>query len=228
MRRAALAFAAAVLLVLLPASPGIAKSYSFSSVRVDYTVQPDGSFLVRERRTYDFDGSFHRAFLTIPRGRYDISGVRVAERGLPYRFDASGRELSGTYIFTRGSEYEIRWFYDAVDERRTFTIEYRVSGAVVAYEDVAELYWKFIGPAWDVPSNDVRAVVHLPAGAGPGEVRAWGHGPLEGRVEIADPQTIVWAVGHAEPHTFVEGRVTFPPRLVPGARRGVARLPRRT
>src|SRR5690606_41433623 len=50
--------------------------------------------------------------------------------------------------------------------------------------DAAELYWQFIGDDWDIPADHVRVELTLPAGAG--DVRAWGHGPLHGQVDIED------------------------------------------
>ncbi len=204
-----------------------AKSFTFPTVAVDVRVYPDGSFDVTEDRTFLFDGSFHRAFIEIPRGDYRIANAVVSERGVAYR-RVSGGEVSGTYTFTSGGDAgtTIRWYYDAVNERRTFRVTYRVLGAIVAYDDVAELYWKFIGDGWDAGANEVVATVHLPPGAAAGDVRAWGHGPLNGRVDIVDPTTIRWIVTGLPPRTFVEGRVAFPPRLVPGApKHGGTRLP---
>lgn len=58
------------------------------------------------------------------------------------------------------------------------------------------------------------AVVHLPDGASKDEIKAWGHGPLQGNVSIADAETVIFEIDDLSPQTFVEGRVVFPPRLV--------------
>jgi Predicted membrane protein (DUF2207) N-terminal domain/Predicted membrane protein (DUF2207) C-terminal domain len=47
------------------------------------------------------------------------------------------------------------------------------------------------------------------------DVRAWGHGPLQGEVRIVDPQTIALSVTDVPPGTFVEGSILFPPESVP-------------
>ncbi|HVL89036.1 MAG TPA: DUF2207 domain-containing protein, partial [Actinomycetota bacterium] len=224
--RLLLALALVSLPLILVASPAQAKSFSFPRVQVDIDVQPDGSFRVREERTFDFDGSFSRGFLAIPAGRYEITDVGVAEDGTVYEAGPRYPEIPGRFSFESSPRYRIDWFYLAADERRTFVITYTVRGAVVAHNDVAEFYWQFIGDEWDQGVDEVVATVRLPAGATREQVRVWGHGPLEGDVRIQDPQTLVWEVSNLRPATFVEGRIAFPPSLVPGApKSNEARLP---
>lgn len=212
--RGTVALVAALLVV--PAAPARAKSYELSRMRIGAELRADGSFLIREDLTFDFDGSFRRVARTIPLGAWSISEAAVSERGRAYEaVRYAGDEAPGTYVFTDDGEYEIRWFYVAADQERTFTVSYLVRDAVFAYDDVAELYWKFVGDQWEVPARDVSAVLTLPAGATREEIRAWGHGPLEGEVTILDGRTITWEVDRLPPRTFVEGRVAFPTALVP-------------
>src|SRR5262249_31320638 len=49
----------------------------------------------------------------------------------------------------------------------------------------------------------------------PQDVRAWGHGPLQGNVSIPDPQTVVLDVRDLAPNRFVVGSVLFPIDVVP-------------
>src|SRR3990172_5698296 len=112
--------------------------------------------------------------------------------------------------------FQAQWSYDANDEERTWVFRYRVACAVDVYSDTAHLYWQFIGTGWDKPTDHATITVHLPgrhegAAAVPrrteclpdepspdvegtplagGDVRAFGHGPLNGEGTIVDPQTI--------------------------------------
>ncbi|MGZ4105446.1 MAG: DUF2207 domain-containing protein, partial [Actinomycetota bacterium] len=210
----------AAALVLGPATAASAKSYHFSNVDIAIAVRADGSFTVRETRTFAFSGTYHFAFIDIPQGSYRIDGVGVSENGGAYRqVESEGAQTPGTFVFSDSGEYEIRWFYAQTDGSRTFTISYVVHDAIVRYDDVAELYWKFVGDQWDVGTDEARATVTLPAGATRDQVKAWGHGPLEGEVHIVDPTTIVWSTPTLPARTFMEGRLEFPPSLVPGAPR---------
>jgi hypothetical protein len=50
-----------------------------------------------------------------------------------------------------------------------------------------------------------------------GEVRAFGHGPLNGEVTFVDPQTIRYEVRDVPPLSYVEGSILFPADAVPTA-----------
>ncbi len=63
----------------------------------------------------------------------------------------------------------------------------------------------------------------MPPGAG--DVQAWGHGPLNGTVDIDDPR-VTWDATDVVQGTFVEGRVAVPAARLPQLPAGVgARLP---
>ncbi|MGH2374643.1 MAG: DUF2207 domain-containing protein, partial [bacterium] len=107
----------------------------------------------------------------------------------------------------------LRWAFQAADQQKTFVIGYVLKDVVTRYSDVAELYWKFIGTGWDVQSDEVLVTVLLP-GALRQDIKAWGHGPLHGRVEIEDGRVVLRVRG-LPARTMVEGRILFPARLVP-------------
>jgi uncharacterized membrane protein len=222
------------LLVALPPGQAAAKSYYIDRVTIDATVQPDGSMRMHERREFVFNGSFSFVIqdivLTGPEGSrapVAISEIVVSEGTQAYRQAASG---AGTYsVVAKGERVEVTWRFAATDQRRTFDLTYVLSNPVMAHADVAELRWNFIGPEWEVNQNNVRVNLNLPPGAGAGEVRGWGHGPLAGQVDVT-PTKVTWTIGQLRPsqgnENYLEGRVVFPLELVPGATRktGQARL----
>lgn len=208
---------------LLAPGQAAAKSYRLPSIRMDVDVQADGSFSVAEHRTYDFDGDFSFAFIRFDPGPYRFSNAVVSERGEQYQRVEVDQRVPGTYTF---DGREVRWNYRARNERRMFQISYEVSGHILAYDDVAEFDWKFLGDTRDAPVDDFVAFVHLPPGALLEQVRAWGHGPLEGEVSIQTARDIMWHAPGVRADQTVIGRVAFPASLVPQAprARGV-RLP---
>jgi uncharacterized membrane protein len=208
-----------------------AKSYDFPEVRIDATVQPDGSIDLVEKRTFDFDGQFSFAFFTISEPPQMIQGftVREGDRQIPFADESS-------------YEFKARWNFAAEDEQRTFTISYRVLCAVDVWADTAHLDWQFIGTGWEVPTDHAFIRVHLPEAAAnpkrierpispctpapsaapaetrplaPGETLAWGHGPLGGDVRVPDPQTVTFEISDLPEFTFVEGSIVFPETAVP-------------
>ena len=183
----------------------MAKSYKVSQLYVEATVNPDGSMDVLERRTFSFDGSFSWVIQDLSLSGSDgITDIRVSEDGEDYLYAELGQN---TYSYVqRGDKIEVTWRFDAQDTDKTFDISYKVSGAVVAHADIAELYWKFVGSEWEVAHEDVSVVLTLPAGASAGDLRAWGHGPLAGQVDIVSPEKVTWTVPRVPAGEFLEGR----------------------
>ena len=59
-----------------------------------------------------------------------------------------------------GDALRIQLFSPHADgEEATFRLSYRLTGAVMAWADTAELYWQFVGPGWEEPSGDVSLTV---------------------------------------------------------------------
>jgi uncharacterized membrane protein len=212
---------AAALLVLI-AFPAAAKSFHFSRVEITAEVRPDGSMRIVERRAFEFDGSFRWASYRLPlTGAGDIQDIRVADERGTYRQSAS--EDPGTYQVARSTgEVDIKWFYRARDERRTFTFSYLLTDVATVYTDVAEVFWKFIGTGWDVRSDEVLITVRLPGGIPRKEIRAWGHGPLQGVIAIEDGVARL-TLRNLPAFAMVEGRILFPRSAVPEARRRLDR-----
>jgi len=192
------------------------KDYFFSEVRIAVGIERDGSFLVDEFRTFDFEGTFSAAWYTLPlaidRGdyRYSISledfQIRD-ENGQPLRMEAS----------TSGGVYKAEWYFRAADERRTFHIHYRVRKGIISYPDVSELYWQMIGAGWDRPTRNVAVTVTLPEDTSRREdILVYGHGPLSGWSEIVDARTARFSATNLAAGQSFEIRMVWPAGMVSG------------
>lgn len=227
---------AGVLGAVLAVGGGVArageKSFSFPEVTIDAQVLPDGTLALEERRTFDFNGSFSFAFFTID------STHAPPENIVDFTVRENGDVIDHIPTVEFGS-FKAQWNFSAQDEERTFVISYRVLCAVDVYSDAGHLLWQFVGTGWTEPTNLVRVTLRLPEKAvgsppraetcpgpvpdvgyeleslGPREVRAWGHGPLNGEVEFVDPQTVEFRVEVLPAGQFVEGSILFPPSVVP-------------
>ncbi len=124
------------------AAPAAAKSFNLTNADIEVVVEPDGSVLVVENITYDFDGSFTGAWRDIPlRAGEDVVDVGVAEEGVAYQPGAptqlgSPGDLGSFGVEQRAGIVRVVWHYAAFNEARTFTISYRLVGLAVAYDDV--------------------------------------------------------------------------------------------
>ncbi len=107
------------------------------------------------------------------------------------------------------------WHYRAADERRTFTVSYRVIDGAVAYDDVIDVGWAVWGDQWDFDLERLGATLANPAldPADP-DYRVWGHPrSVEGETIRGDGVATLEAADVPD-HTLVEMRVTIP--RVPG------------
>ena len=220
------------------------KDYHFPEVTIDATVLANGDLVLEETRTFDFrNGPFTYAYFNVvdPTDIEQPDG-RVRDFSIHERL-ANGSEVpvkpDYAYHSIATDNFQAQWSYQANDEERTWVFRYRVACAVDVYEDTAHLYWQFIGTGWDKPTDHAVITVHLPERAegspaprteclpdeaaaevagtplAAGDVRAFGHGPLNGEVTIVDPQTIRYEVREVPPLSYVEGSILLPREAVP-------------
>ncbi len=211
-----------------------AKSYSCPKVDITANVAADGSLGVVEQRTFDFDGDFTAVWWTFDglpeNSMLKVNGVSIT------KLDADGAPV-GEPVPLKETSFNLEWreaggpgtdaysvdspknsvyvFFNVSDERMAVTLDYTIKGGIVAYSDVADVYWKYIGDQWAVPSENVTMTLSLPVPQGetvvPGEnVRAWGHGPLDGSVQINADGSIVYTTPKVNAGQFAEARAVFP------------------
>jgi uncharacterized membrane protein len=194
-----------------------AKSYQITGVTIDAQLQTDGSMDVIESRTFKFSGSFSFVFRTMTtQGRITFEDFKVSENGRFFELTDSGRP--GTYRVTRPSgQIEVRWFFDAENESRTFDFHYRVLNAVSRYEDVAVLYYQFISGEWNRVSQNVRLHVKPPGDLLQSQLNEWLHGPLWAESWIETDGSILAWCEHLPSHTYLEIRALYPSEKFPSA-----------
>ena len=152
-------------------------------------------------------------------------------------------ESGDAHVYTvedTGEGLKLKVFVPREDgDEVTLWVSYMIEGAVMAWPDTAELYWQFIGSEWEEDAEDVRLDVTF-AGAAQGtpaitgtadaaNLRAWGHGSLDGEVslDVADPTDphVTLTAPTVRAGQFAEVRAVFPADWVPGlAPSGESRL----
>lgn len=142
-------------------------------------------------------------------------------------------------VESQGDSLRLKVFLPREDgDETTVWVSYMIEGAIMAWPDTAELYWQFIGSEWEEDAENVHldvtfagAAQGTPAatGASGANLRAWGHGPLDGEVSLntaepGDPHVTLEAPV-VRAGQFAEVRATFPIDWVPGlAPSGESRL----
>ena len=231
---AAVLFAVLIGFMLANPAPALAKTYTCPQVSISAQAQTDGTLHITEQRTFDFNGTFSAvwwSFTDLPwDAEVEIASLRMAEVNaqgevvgdwvsLPevsfqYAWREAGGPASAAWSFDELQD-TVYAFFDITDERVVFELDYAVVNGVSAYEDVAEIYWKYVPEGWSVASENVTLDVALPVPSGvevvPGDnVRAWGHGPLDGVVTIGEDGVVDYTVALVRAGQFAEARITFP------------------
>lgn len=214
--------------MLVLAVPASAKSFSINGAEVFVEVDADGSLTVTENITYDFSGSFSGAYRDIPlKSGETFEFISVSDESITY--DPGGCAFLGCSsppglygLDVTPGLARVVWHHSSVDTTRTFQLVYRLHGVITAYDDVADLNLQVWGDQWSVPADRVGAVVEVPTGAPPGEVRVFGHPfGVDGITSLgADEISPSLEASNVPPYQFVEMRVVFPSDLL-GSRDGV-------
>jgi hypothetical protein len=190
------------------------RSERIGQVRIDAELAPDGSMRVVEDREFVYSGSFEGAFYQLHAlrdGQQVTLNQITDEQGNPYRpgsCSPDGSRTPGEYELDTDDGFSVTWCWDPppTDTARTIRLDYTVTNAGVRHEDSSELYWQFVGTAWDVPSASVVADVRLPTD----EAQFWAHGPLTGSVDEVEPGLVRMQVDDLPSNTFVELRALMP------------------
>ena len=181
------------------------RSFDLEEIEVRALLRRDGVMLVREQVTYDFDGTFNVGTRDFDIGPWQITNIRAFE---------GDRQLDT--VTSRQDLFE--WDISPASGRHTYELRYQVRNATIAWPDVVELNWQWVGNDVPLPTGRHTVELGLP-GDGEG-VRAWAHGPLSGTIEV-DGSRIRTEVEDLPANTFLETRVVAPrsrfgPDLPPG------------
>lgn len=206
------------LLVVITINTVSAKSYSIDAIKIHADIQSDGSLLIEDHRTYSFRGEFHWADYEIPLKKLGrVTDFSLTENEIPFREQQGS--TPGTFQMRQSDDkFYVKWFYNARGERRTFTLQYRIADAVTVHNDIAELYFNFVGSYAEKSIGEVDVWVNLAQPADTAFVRAWAHGPLHGQLEFKRGKIHLWV--HPLPRKHHWGaRIIFPPDWVPTAQK---------
>ena len=204
--------------LFLKTNSSTAKSYSINVIKISAEIQPDGSLLIEEHRTYTYRGIFHWAEYKVPLEKLgQITNFSITENQTTYQQQQGARP--GTYeLYQNSEEFYVKWYYNAKNERRTFTLRYRITDAVTVYRDVAELNFKFVGAYANKSIGSVDVWVKLPQVADTAFVRAWAHGPLHGQLAFEQEQIHLWVQPLPRKRHWI-ARIIFPTDWVPAAQK---------
>ena len=107
-----------------------------------------------------------------------------------------------------------RMYYRTDDKKTAFLLSYTIDDAVVIHNDVAELYWTFIGQDYIDEINNLNIRVYLPNEDNSEYFRIWAHGDLTGEINKYDNYYIEATANRIFPNSPVDIRTTFDKSLI--------------
>ena len=118
-------------------------------------------------------------------------------------------------VVTKYNNYdEYKMYYRSNNESVAFLLDYKLDKAIVLHNDIAELYWQFIGNDFTDQINDLKIRIHLPNNDESDSFRVWAHGDLTGEIEKEDSKTVYAYVKYLYPNSPVDIRMTFDKNLI--------------
>ncbi|MEA2586582.1 MAG: hypothetical protein QOF33_4667 [Thermomicrobiales bacterium] len=204
------------------------KSVVWDRFDVTLTLRNDGSYHVTERQEINFQGGpFRGGFADIPLGRIDaIRGLVVREETASgirdYEFVpwSDFEEAPGTYTATTtSSQITVRYgFEPTTNQKRTFLLEYDVSGALRVYLDNdppnQQIWWTAISSEVTevAPVRTASMTIVLPAPIGDlSQVMLSGPGDDTAQSHTTDGKTWTWQATDLTNGEDFEVRLQFPP-----------------
>ncbi len=160
------------------------------------------------------------AFSADMRAAYEQTGG-IAARVAAHNSKADdGSGSGGAYLPEQPSfavdprDRVIYLFFPATSGRILFDIDYEVTNAVRAFDDVAELYWDYVAEDADARVSGVTVSVQLPMPEGmeavpEQNVFAWGHGAA-GTVDVRADGTVAFRVPEVLPGQYAQAHILFP------------------
>lgn len=150
-----------------------AKEYEIPELKIEVQINEDGSLTITEHRTYVFDGSFSWANYRLPKMGYSgIRNIQVSEDG--QSFTNLNTEEPRSFLVEESDEaFNIKWFFRAEDETRTFTLTYTLDDAIVIGPDWSEFFWTYAASGREKSTDQIDILVQLPTNVSGADLHSW-------------------------------------------------------
>ncbi|MDD3840220.1 MAG: DUF2207 domain-containing protein [Clostridia bacterium] len=189
---------------------------------VNAHVVETGDLKIVEDITFEFNDDFNGVFREIVLDKTSgVSDIRVEEvltdSSKEYvQVEDAKKGDSGVFVIKEDTDkISIQVFSPSKDQQKTFRIGYIVKNVAIKYNDIGELYYKFLGDENQTSIGSFTVNIKLPQIDASNEVKIFAHGPLNGEIHMQNDATYILHVDDVPPDTFIEGRVLFPKECIP-------------
>ncbi|MCK5147033.1 DUF2207 domain-containing protein [bacterium] len=192
------------------------KSFSLPQCRIEAHILSDGRMAVTEFRRYEFNGRYKYAYRELPKTfGLTFSDISVGEAGVDFE-ESTGSEPGTFLISDKDKCKEVRWFFRAQDEQRTFKFSYVVQGVITRYEDVADFSFTFIDRGWEYHHYQVDLEIFPPSVFEGQPPKVWVHGPRWDVPVVTPAYTIKVSGGKLSRDDALAVRVLYPAEIFSG------------
>ena len=218
-----------------------AKSYYIENMDIQATIQSNGNVEVEQTLEYSFNGNYNGIYVTIPTQfknneeiissisddiyntqGVELQSVQLIENEQEVNYEKASKAYNGDGgVYTEETDsngvYTLKIYKPSVNQNRTFKIKYILKNLCIKHNDVGELYYNFIGGEWQCTIKNLSINIWLPNNTG--ELKAWGHGPDNGKLEIVDNTHVRLKVSNVATGKYVAARVIFDRDNIASARK---------
>lgn len=216
-----------ILLLLIPFHvKALEPNYKIDSLNIESSVLENGDLLVKENITLtgDFNGYIRDIGISGGNEEYDPAGfelIRICDSSLKTNCfienkNAQKGETGFYYLNEEVPGTQTIYMFNYTEQgTKTFYIEYLLKDVVLVHDDVAELYYTFIGDRLDDDVQNVDIKVYLPKEDS--NLRVWAHGPLNGTVYPVENRYVHAQISPLYKNSLVDLRIVFDKNSVQNA-----------
>lgn len=213
-----------VSILLNPSLAYSSESLRISTWAVESELLENGDLFIKENITFNFSGEYNGVFREIVlENTSGIEGITILEanqsEAIEYQIvEDAQRGDNGVFIVNETNNgITLQIFSPSSDEEKTFTLIYTIKNVAKKYNDIGELYYKFLGSENETPIDFFSVNILLPEKDMENNIRVFAHGPLHGKINKTANDIINLEVRDVPSRTFVEARVLFPKSFIPSS-----------
>lgn len=210
-----------LIFVIIISSSSISFSENLNVQRwiVEANLFKNGDLKISEDITFNFDNSFNGVSRNIVLEKIDsIENLSISEvthgEAIPFE-EVNQAKIGDKNKFTRKikkKEVELKIFAPAIDEIKTFRIQYLLTNVAIKHSDTGEFYYKFLGKENKTPIDYFSINLYLP-NFERDKISIFAHGPQQGRIYFSD-DTIKTEIHDVDSNEFIENRILFPKEYI--------------
>ncbi len=201
-----------IILIAIVSIPVIlsAKNYTITHVQIESQINSDGTVSYAEHRTYAFDGEYTWANYALPKSGFsEITDVQVSDENRQYTHDNT--EKPGTFqISTNSKEINIKWYYSANSESKTFTIRFIYHDAIAVGPIWSQFQSIYISNRWKKTTQNADILLKFPRPIATDSIYNWIHGISSKTSLSTSPDQVTIQARNITSSQYLQVRTLFP------------------